>query len=57
MLYEVITGEMRRIAKFLDIEVAETLWPKLIAAAGFEAMKSKAAELMPSAGDISYNFV
>jgi len=45
-------GEMRRIAKFLDIEVAETLWPKLIAAAGFEAMKSKAAELMPSAGDI-----
>ena len=45
-------GEMRRVARFLDIDVAESLWPKLITAAGFEAMKSKAAELMPNAGDI-----
>jgi aryl sulfotransferase len=45
-------GEMRRIADFLNIEIAEGLWPKLIEAAGFESMKSNAAELMPSAGDI-----
>jgi aryl sulfotransferase len=45
-------GEMRRIAGFLDIEVPESLWPKLIEAARFETMKSKATELMPTAGDI-----
>lgn len=45
-------GEMRRIAEFLEIAVPEDLWPKLIEAAGFEAMKSKAGELMPTAGEI-----
>jgi aryl sulfotransferase len=43
-------GEMRRIAKFLEIEVAEELWPSLIEAASFESMKGNAAELMPTAG-------
>lgn len=45
-------GEMRRVAEFLEIDVAENLWPELIEAASFESMKSKAAELMPTAGDI-----
>ena len=47
-----LEGEMRRIAGFLDIAVSEELWPELIEAASFESMKSKAAELMPTAGNI-----
>lgn len=31
--------EMRRIARFLGIEVPEVLWPRLVEAAGFEAMQ------------------
>lgn len=44
-----LDGEMRRIAAFLDIPVDETLWPTLVAAAGFEAMKRAGADLMPGA--------
>ena len=44
--------EMRRIAEFLEIRIEERLWPDLIQAATFESMKSKAAELMPTAGAI-----
>lgn len=47
-----LEGEMRRIAKFLEIDVAEGLWPKLVEAATFESMKSKANELMPTATEI-----
>jgi aryl sulfotransferase len=42
-------GEMRRIANFLEIDIAEPLWPDLVAAAGFEAMKAQADELIPRA--------
>ncbi len=42
-------GEMRRIAKILDIHVAENLWPGLIAAAQFESMKQNSAMLAPDA--------
>ena len=42
-------GEMRRIADFLDIEIAEALWPELVEAAGFDAMKRQGAELLPRA--------
>jgi aryl sulfotransferase len=45
-------GEMQRIANFLEIEVKQELWPKLIEAASFESMKGNANELMPSAGEI-----
>lgn len=45
-------GEMRRIAEFLEIDVAASLWPELIEAASFESMKSNASQLVPSAGDI-----
>ena len=43
---------MRRIAKFLDIEIAEDIWPAIIEAAGFDAMKKKSAELLPGADGI-----
>ena len=42
-----LDAEMRRIAAFLDIEVSEFLWPSLVRAAGFEAMKSSGDALMP----------
>ena len=45
-------GEMRRIADFLDIDIPESLWPELVEAAGFDAMKKKADELLPNAGMI-----
>jgi aryl sulfotransferase len=44
-----LDGEMRRIAEFLDITVDEAVWPSLVRAAGFEAMKAAGAELMPQA--------
>jgi hypothetical protein len=40
---------MRRIAAFLDIAVDEAVWPSLVRAAGFEAMKAAGDELLPQA--------
>jgi aryl sulfotransferase len=37
-----LEAEMRRIAAFVDIEVAEDAWPELVAAARFDAMKEAA---------------
>jgi aryl sulfotransferase len=45
-------GEMRRIAEFLGIEIAPDVWPELVEAAGFSAMKAAATDLMPTAGNI-----
>src|SRR5206468_2037659 len=42
-----LQGEMRRIARFLDIEVPEQKWPMLAEAATFAAMKRDAAVLGP----------
>jgi len=42
-------GEMRRIARFLDIDVPESRWPALVEAASFEAMKREGEALMPMA--------
>jgi aryl sulfotransferase len=39
--------EMRRIADFLGIGIDEHLWPSLVQAAGFEAMRAAGDELMP----------
>lgn len=47
-----LEGEMRRIAAFLDIEIADDLWPRLVEAAGFDAMKRSADALLPAAGNI-----
>ena len=38
--------EMRRIAQFLDIEIPESLWPQLVEAAGFDAMKRDGESLL-----------
>ena len=42
-------GEMRRLSKALGIAVNEALWPRLVAAAGFEAMKAHASDNAPGA--------
>ena len=44
-----LDGEMRRIADFCGIEVDPDLWPQLVDAADFAAMKRDGAALMPSA--------
>jgi hypothetical protein len=41
-------GEMRRIAAFLDIDVAEDRWPGLVEAAGLDVMRARADELAPA---------
>jgi aryl sulfotransferase len=42
-------GEMRRIARFLGIALPDSLWPQLVEAAGFEAMKRDGETLIPMA--------
>lgn len=44
-----LEGEMRRIAAFLDIEIAEDVWPGLVSAAGFDFMRKNGATLLPRA--------
>jgi aryl sulfotransferase len=46
-----LAGEMRRVADFLDIRVAPDLWPALVEAAGFEAMRRDGAALMGNVAD------
>jgi len=43
-----LSGEMHRIADFLGIEITPDLWPALIEAAGFEAMRRAGETLMDS---------
>lgn len=47
-----LAGEMRRVAAFLEIEIDDGLWPALVGAAGFEAMKAAGDILLPHAGRI-----
>jgi len=42
-----LEGEMRRLAAFLEIEVAEKLWPSLADGATFDTMKKEADALIP----------
>lgn len=42
-------GEMRRVANFLGIEIDDALWPALIEAASFEAMRKNGDKIMPYA--------
>jgi hypothetical protein len=52
-----LAGELSRLARFLDVEVAADAWPALLHAADFSAMKSRADEVAPGAhlGDWSDN--
>ena len=43
-----LAGGMRRVAEFLCIEIAENLWPELVEAAGFEAMRRQGDQLIPA---------
>jgi hypothetical protein len=48
-----LDGEMRRLADVLDIEVNESRWPELVAAARFEEMRGHADRVTPeSSADI-----
>ncbi len=42
-------GEIRRIAKFLEIDVPESVWPSIVEAAGFETMQAQGDRIMPGA--------
>ncbi|HEY1706792.1 MAG TPA: sulfotransferase domain-containing protein [Rhizomicrobium sp.] len=42
-----LSGEMKRIAAFLDIETPDELWPQLVEAATFDKMKNDGAALLP----------
>ncbi len=42
-------AEMGRIARFLDIDIPQAVWPSLVEAAGFEAMKRDGQALLPMA--------
>lgn len=45
-----LESEMRRIARFLDIEIEEQLWPTLVERCGFDHMKANADEAVPLGG-------
>ena len=47
-----LEGEMRRVAQFLNIHVEDALWPCLVEAASFQAMKDQGDKLMPQATSI-----
>jgi aryl sulfotransferase len=47
-----LSGEMRRVADFLGISVPPSLWPELVAAASFEAMRRDGEVLMASVATI-----
>ena len=44
-----LLAEMRRVANFLNIEIADSLWPVLVKAASFNTMKEQGDALMPGA--------
>ncbi len=43
-----LDDEMRAIAQWLHIDVPESLWPQLVAAASFDSMRSNADRLTPN---------
>jgi len=47
-----LDGEMRRIAEFLDIEIADDLWPEIVEAADFKAIKNAVEQLMLQADGV-----
>ena len=47
-----LTGQMRRVARFLGIGVPEDRWPPLAEAATFGSMRARAGELAPNPSGI-----
>jgi aryl sulfotransferase len=50
-----LEGQMRRIAERLGMDLPEPAWPALVQAATFEAMRSSADRLIPTAGILKSN--
>ena len=44
-----LDGEMRRISAFLEIPIAEDIWPALVEAATFQSMKKNGTAILPRA--------
>lgn len=42
-----LSGEMKRVAEFLEIKTPDYIWPQLVEAASFEAMQRDGGRLMP----------
>jgi aryl sulfotransferase len=49
-LKEDMAGEIRRIAEFLNIEIDERNWPKILEHCGFDYMKAHASKSVPLGG-------
>jgi aryl sulfotransferase len=47
-LLQDLDGQMRRISKWLDIDIDENVWPSLVEAATFETMKSQFEKTTPA---------
>jgi aryl sulfotransferase len=47
-----LEGQMRALAGRLGIEVAEAVWPGLVAAASFSRMRERAEQVAPDAGGV-----
>jgi aryl sulfotransferase len=47
-----LDAEMRRVARFIDVEVDESVWSHLVGAARFQAMCDAGESLMPHAGTL-----
>lgn len=47
-LLEDLDGQMRRISKWLDIDVDENIWPSLVESAKFETMKNQFEKTAPA---------
>ena len=43
-------GEIRRLAEYLDIDVPEQHWPRILDAISFDSMKARGAEYAPGGG-------
>jgi len=47
-----LSGEMRRIASFLEIDIAEADWPKILEHCSFDYMKAHADKVAPLGGAV-----
>ncbi|CAM9878204.1 unnamed protein product [Chrysoparadoxa australica] len=47
-----LDGSMRKIAKFIDVDIEEELWPELVHANTFDEMKKNAVTVAPLGGTV-----
>jgi hypothetical protein len=50
-----LDGEMRRLARHMEIDINEARWPELVAAARFESMRSNADAIAPDTTHAIWN--